>query len=61
MSANPPGWQGPDALRERAVWYRGFAKVCAGDGAWALRLADYFDKLAEELESKLDPHTPLRS
>jgi hypothetical protein len=40
----------PDALRERAEWYRGFAKVCSGDGAWALRLAEHFDRLADERE-----------
>jgi hypothetical protein len=40
----------PDSLRERAQWYRDFAKVCAGDNAWALRLAAHFDAVADERE-----------
>ncbi len=38
----------PEALRERAQWYRDYAKVCAGDNAWALRLAEHFDAVADQ-------------
>lgn len=40
----------PESLRERAQWYRDYAKVCAGDNAWALRLAAHFDAVADERE-----------
>ena len=40
----------PESLRERAQWYRDYAKVCAGDNSWALRLAEQFDAVADERE-----------
>ena len=40
----------PVELRERAQWYRDYAKVCAGDNSWALRLAEHFDAVADERE-----------
>ena len=42
----------PEALRERAQWYRAFAEVCGGDNAWCLRLAAHFERLADEAEKK---------
>lgn len=51
-----PEWtpcERPVELRERAEWYRAFAKVCAGDSAWALQLAEHFDRLAAEREHML--------
>ena len=51
-----PEWtpsESPEAVRERAQWYRDYAKVCAGDNAWALRLAEYFDRLAGERETRV--------
>jgi hypothetical protein len=49
----------PEALRERAQWYRDYAKVCAGDGGWALRLAAHFDAVAAECERA--PGSPPRN
>jgi hypothetical protein len=49
-------WSPPDRpqdLRERAQWYRDYAKVCAGDNTWALRLAEHFDHIADEQERAL--------
>jgi hypothetical protein len=51
-----PEWtpsERPEALRERAQWYRDYATVCGGDNAWALRLAEHFDRLADERERAL--------
>jgi hypothetical protein len=47
----------PESLRERAQWYRDYAKVCAGDNAWALRLAAHFDAIADERE-RAQPSPP---
>jgi hypothetical protein len=47
----------PESLRERAQWYRDYAKVCAGDNAWALRLAAHFDTIADERE-RAQPSPP---
>jgi hypothetical protein len=45
----------PESLRERAQWYRDYAKVCAGDNGWALRLAAHFDAVADERERAARP------
>jgi hypothetical protein len=53
-------WSPPvrhESLRERAQWYRDYAKVCAGDNAWALRLAAHFDAIADERE-RAQPSPP---
>jgi hypothetical protein len=54
MANLPPPWESPAALRSRAQWYRDYAQICGGDNAWCLRLADHFDRLADEVEGKLD-------
>ncbi len=46
----------PESLRERAQWYRDYAQVCAGDNAWALRLAAHFDAIADERERARPSH-----
>jgi hypothetical protein len=41
----------PHDLRRLAAWYRSFAEVGHSDErAWRLKLADYLDRRADELE-----------
>jgi hypothetical protein len=38
-------------LRKRAQWYRDFAKLgTAYERAWREQMAEYFDRMADELE-----------
>ena len=47
-----PSWERPEAVRERARWYRAYAAAHPGESAWALRLAEHLDRQADELEAK---------
>ena len=48
----------PEELRNRAAWYRDYATICGGDNAWALRLAERFERLAAEREHMLRDKPP---
>ncbi len=50
----------PESLRERAQWYRDYAKICAGDNTWALRLAAHFDAVADARERGQPSQAPRR-
>lgn len=49
----PPMTTEPLRLRKRAQWYREFAKLgTMQERVWRQQMADYFDRLAEEIEKK---------
>lgn len=42
-----------ERLRKRAQWYRDFAKLgTAYEQVWRLKMADYFDRLADGAEER---------
>jgi hypothetical protein len=49
-----------EALRERAQWYRDYAKVGSGDTSWCLRLAGLLEAQAAVIEATRDATTPRR-
>ena len=43
----------PLRLRKRAKWYRDFAELgTVHERVWRQQMADYFDRLADEIEKK---------
>jgi hypothetical protein len=47
-----PERHSPQALRERAQWYRDWAEIGSGEKAVWLALAALFERMAEELEGE---------
>lgn len=46
----------PARLRQRAQWYREFAKLGnSHEREWRFQIADYFDRLAEQAEKDGEP------
>jgi hypothetical protein len=50
MPGHEPIWERPESLRERAHWYRAFAKAHGG-AAWAQALAAHLERQAEKIEA----------